>query len=216
MWPSTRAGVLPPARPVVWPLRPAQSAHTTVEILPDGRRRILIRHADLRGVTPEMLAWWFAHVEGEMEYAGRRWPRYLVWHPLDHIAYEVVKRTPEGDVGPGARLHVREAFQRNPRTLLDTIVDVERIDAEAAIISRSVHRQRILGLVNTFERTPTGTRYVSEMTIGMANVAGSLGVNRALRALILGGPTALAWARHHIEEVGNLEHFLPGLFASEA
>src|SRR5215207_1895528 len=197
MWPSARAGVLPPARPVVWPLRPTQSAHTTVEILPDGRRRILIRHADLRGVTPEMLAWWFAHVEGEMEYAGRRWPRYLVWHPLDHIAYEVVKRAAEGRVGPGARLHVVEAFQRNSHTLLDTFVDVERIDAEAAIIARTVLGRRILRLVNTFERTQSGTRYLSQMTIGMPNVAGWFGANRVLRARILGGATALAWARHH-------------------
>src|SRR5215207_8647734 len=151
MWPSARAGVLPPARPVVWPLRPTQSANTTVEILPDGRRRILIRHADLRGVTPEMLAWWFAHVEGDMEYSGRRWPRYLVWHPLDHIAYSVVKRARDGRVGPGARLRVREAFQRNPHMLLDTVVDVEQIDDEAAVISRSLLGQCILRLVNTFE-----------------------------------------------------------------
>src|SRR5215204_1602004 len=208
MWPSERARVLPLVRPVVWPLRPTQSAQSTVELLPDGRRRILIRHADLRGVTPEMLAWWFAHVEGDVEYASRRWPRYLVWHPLDHVAYEVVKRTAEGRVGPGARLHVVEAFQRNPRTLLDTFVDVERIDAEVAIIARNVLGRCILRLVNTFQPIQSGTRYVTQMTIGMPNVAGSLGANRVLRSRILGGATALAWARHHIEEVGNLEHFL--------
>ena len=45
----------------------------------------MITHAELKGVTPETLAWWYRHVIGEVEYAGRQWPRYLVWHPLDHM-----------------------------------------------------------------------------------------------------------------------------------
>ena len=30
---------------------------------------------------------------------------------------------------------------------------------------------------------------------------------------MLRGPLALHWARYHIEEIGNLEHFLPQLYA---
>src|SRR5262245_64954581 len=56
------------------------SLHDALPIcrLADGRREIEIRHAELRGVTPEMLDWWYGHVEGEMTYAGGTWPRYLV------------------------------------------------------------------------------------------------------------------------------------------
>jgi hypothetical protein len=36
-----------------------------------------------------------------------------------------------------------------------------------------------------------------------------------LRSLILPGEKAMAWVRHHIEEIGNLEHFLPALYQRE-
>jgi hypothetical protein len=206
-------GGLPPPRPVLWPLRPLCSADIDIREGPDGRRCITIRHAELNGVTPGMLAWWFAHVDGEMDYAGGRWPRYLVWHPLDHISYHVVARTAEGAVASGARLRIREALQRARSNLLDVTVKVERIDRCEAIICRQLLGLNVLRLVNRFEPTRAGTRYVSELTIGAEGLAGRLGFNRAVRARVLPGDMALAWARHHVEEVGNLEYLLPRLCA---
>jgi hypothetical protein len=158
--------VLPEARPMLWPLRPASSAEVTDEVLGTGQRRITIRHAPLHGVTPEMLSWWYGgNIVGTMHYAGQEWPRYLVWHPLDHISYEIVEAGSDGAVGPGSRIRVREAFQRDPGNLLEVTVEVERLDERMAIIP---------------------------------------------------GSRALAWARHHIEEIGNLENFLPGLWEADA
>jgi len=205
---------LPDPRPVLWPLRPIGSANIDIKVLRDGRRRISIEHAELRGITPEMLAWWFGHIDGEMEYAGRKWPRYLVWHPLDHISYEVLKRS-RGGVGPGAQLHVREAFQRDPRNLLDVTATAERLDADAAIIGGRLFGIPALRLINRFERTTAGTHYVSVMVIGNDSRLGKWGLNWLLRWLILPGEKARAWARHHIEEIGNLENFLPALYARE-
>ena len=207
---------LPAPRPMLWPLRRADSAIVNIAILPDGRRRIKIRHAELKGVTPEMLAWWFGHIEGEMLYAGRSWPRYLVWHPRDHISYEVVKRgRGRGNVGRGAQLRVREAFDRDPRNLLDVTMTVERIDSEAAIIGSRVLGASALRLCNFFQRTQTGTRYVSIMMIGSESGLGRYGLNWLLRSRILADDQAHAWIKHHIEEVGNLENFLPALYAAE-
>jgi hypothetical protein len=207
---------LPAPRPMLWPLRPADSAIVSITVLPDGRRRIKIRHAELKGVTPEMLAWWFRHIEGEMLYAGRSWPRYLVWHPRDHISYEVVKRgRGRRNVSRDAQLHVREAFQRDPHNLLDVTVTVERIDSEAAIIGSRVLGASALRLCNCFQQTQTGTRYVSIMTIGSESWLGRCGLNWLLRSRILAGHQADAWIKHHIEEVGNLENFLPALYAAE-
>jgi hypothetical protein len=50
------------------------------------------------------------------------------------------------------------------------------------------------------------------MTIG---TTGRLGLNALLTARILPGELAMHWARHHVEEIGNLENFLPTLFARE-
>jgi len=53
------------------------------------------------------------------------------------------------------------------------------------------------------------------MELGTASVAGRLGLNRLIRRRFLAGAKARAWARHHVEEVGNLVHFLPGLWAGQ-
>lgn len=206
---------LPPPRPVLWPLRTTDTATVDDEVLSDGRRRLTVRHADLEGLTPTQLAWWYGHVDGDMEYAGEILPRYLVWHPLDHISYEVLaNRAPGGAVTAGSRLRVQEAFRRDPRDLLDLRVEVERLDAEAAVIRRRVVGRTVLRLVNRFTPAETGTSYVSVMTIGLAGRAGAAGLNRLLRRRILAGDQAHRWARHHIEEVGNLVHVIPRALAA--
>jgi hypothetical protein len=205
--------VLPPPRPLLWPLRPRETAKVQDRLLADGRRRITIRHALLRGVTPEMLSWWYRNIDGEMDYAGGRWPRYCVWHPLDHISYTVSHRV-NGEVMPGTRLHIREAFQRQPENLLDLEAEVEEIEPSAAVIHKRVGPLTVLRLANRFDEVAGGTRYVTEMTIGTPGLAGRV-LNAIIRGRILAGALGEAWIRHHIEEIGMLEHFLPDLHASE-
>jgi hypothetical protein len=180
----------------------------------DGARCIRIQHATLEGVTPKMLAWWYGHVEGDMEYADAMWPRYLVWHPLDHISYSANPRSTGTAVVPGTRLHVREAFQHDPENLLDIHIVVERLDEREAIIAKHVAGRGVLRLLNRFEAVSGGTRYTSEMKIGLdvPNGYARRLANAVLRRRILPGEMAMRWARHHVEEIGNLENFLPGLF----
>lgn len=207
---------LPEPRPIVWPLRPVESAEVRDERVERGRRIITVRHADLVGVTPEMLIWWYGHISGDMSYAGAIWPRYLVWHPLDHITYEVLRAGADGSIGPGSRIHLREAFQRDPRNLLDIVVEVEGFAADAAVIHKEIGGTRVMRLTNEFRAVPRGTRYVTRMEIGADGLAGTLGLNAIVRRRILAGTRARAWARHHVEEIGTLPHFLPGLWAAEA
>jgi len=98
-------------------MKPLDSAETGVKTLNDGLLELTIRHAILKAVTPAMLGWWFQNIEGTMEHLGQTYPRYLVWHPIDHIHYEVVRRVPDGTAGPGARFHLGPApVTRRPRT----------------------------------------------------------------------------------------------------
>jgi len=96
-----RSVVMPPARPVQWRLRPKESARITVRTPGSGELQVTIEHAPLGGVTPEMLAWWYGNVMGTMPYVDAMYPRYLVWHPFDHISCEVVKPPANGRVAPG-------------------------------------------------------------------------------------------------------------------
>jgi hypothetical protein len=93
---------------------------------------------------------------------------------------------------------------------------VPRRDLKQAVIGKSLFGFDIFELVNSFTPTDSGTKYRSVMTTGTSNWPGRLGLNALLTARILPGKLAMHWARHHVEEIGNLENFLPMLFAREA
>jgi hypothetical protein len=198
---------LPEPRPVLWPLRPLGSAAvwTTAK---DGRTVVTIRHAPLSQVTPEMLAWWYGHVPGTMRYAGQTLPRYLVWHPLDHISYEASSPV----VHPGTSLHITEAPGRDPAKLIDIQVTVETIDTQAAIICKRLLGTSIIRLENEFTSYNGGARYVTRLTIGDTTPLARLMLNRVAHTRAFPPAKLAAWIRHHIEEIGNLENFLPDLY----
>lgn len=203
---------LPAPRPVLWPLRPPESAAVS-NSSDDGRTVVTISHAPLEQVTPEMLAWWYTHIPGDMRYAGTTWPRYLVWHPLDHISYEA---TTPGPIGPGTRLHISEALGRDPSMLLDLEVMVETVDNQSAVICKRLLGSSLVRLENEFTRTRSGSRCTTRLTIGDSTPLGRLFLNRTAHKRAFPGPKLAAWIRHHIEEVGNLENFLPDLYRYRA
>src|ERR1700754_2274135 len=128
-----KAPELPAPRPVLWPLRPIESA--AVSMSSDENRTIVtIAHAPLEQVTPEMLAWWYGHITGTMPYAGKTWPRYLVWHPLDHISYELI--SPGKVVTAGSQVRMVEAPGRDPAQLVDLRATVETVDIQGAILTK--------------------------------------------------------------------------------
>jgi hypothetical protein len=197
----------------LWPLRPQESASVSRSD-DSGRRIVTIEHAPLPGVTAEMLSWWYGHVPGTMQYAGETYPRYLVWHPLDHISYEVDNKSVP--VQAGSKLHIVEALGRDPDSVLDIHVTVEAVNGRSAIISRRIAGSAVVRLENEFESTTAGARYVTRMTLGDDTLPGRLLLNRIARTKALPPPKLERWIRHHIEEIGNLEHFLPTLFDERA
>ena len=62
-----------------------------------------------------MLVWWWRNIEGDMELDGKIYPRYPIWHPIDHIHFEVMHRTPDGTVDVGSTFHLVEALGANMR-----------------------------------------------------------------------------------------------------
>lgn len=211
--PTRRCPPEPWATP--FPLRGLGSARCGAQTLADGRRCWWIEHAPLRGVTPRMLAWWFAHLEGDVLIGGRRINRYRAWHPYDHVHASYAWRRPDGSVGPGAAIRLREYLNGNPCHAVSTVSTIEKLDEEGFIHNPSLHG--LTGLVRMeyrFEAEDDGTRYANRLLIG-----GTHGWRRAVTPLLgrFGFPDARgqAWLRHNIEEVGLLEHFLPGLYRQE-
>jgi hypothetical protein len=213
-YPASFRGVPRPV-PLPWGLKPLGSAETGADVLPDGRRRFWIRHDIVRGVTPAMLAWWFAHLEGDVVVQGRRVNRYRLWHPYDHVHASYVKRRPDGSIGPGAMIRLKEVLGGNPRFVVNITTEIEKLDEEGYIHNPIVDGVRGLARMEyTFRRVPGGTLYENCLIFGLP---GRLG--RALQPLIasLAFPPGKGetWLRHNIEEVGMFENFLPALYRAE-
>lgn len=198
--------------PVLYPLRAVDSASVRFTDHPHGRRRITIDHRPLANVTPEMLLDWFSHLGETMTYGGRTVDRYLAWHPIDHIRWELWRPAPTGGAGEGARFHIVEAFGARPEFSVDVVDRVEKLDVTGIRLVQRLAGVPIFALEHTWSAGADGTHYVSVMDIG-ARSRLLAPVNALMRRRF---PPAMgtAWVKHNIEEVGQLEHLLPQLAGS--
>ena len=208
----TASRELPPPRPFGWEMKPLSSAKTAFRKLTDGRLELTIEHDVIRGVTPEMLHWWFTHIDGTMEYEGETYPRYLVWHPLDHVRWELAKQAPGGGAGVGAHFRIVEAFGRNPEYMVDSVEVVEKLDETGIVLSRYVLRDLIFRLEHRFVPVEGGTRHDSQMIFGSSSPFGRHFFNRFVGPRLFSDEMGRAWLKHNVEEVGNFEYFLPELY----
>jgi len=200
---------LPPARPVLHPLRQRGTARVEIQHLPRHRRRVTIDHQPLAGVTPPMVARWFRHIGDPVTYAGTSMSGYLAWHPLDHIRWELTRPAPGGGAGEGARFRIVEAFGRRPEFYVDTTDTVEKLDDTGIRLVRRLLGAPIIELEHTWSRGAEGAHYVSVLDLGARSPL-MAPVNRLLLRRF---PDEMveAWVVHNIEEVGHLEQLLPGL-----
>ncbi len=204
---------LPEPLYIRWICKSVDSAVRSISVLDDGRLHIAISHEVIRGVTPEMLLWWFRNLEGNMYYDGRIFPRYRVWHPRDHISISYKKRAIGGGIGDGAVLHIREAFDRKLEFLVDVKSVIRKLDIGGFEHRPSWHGLPIVVMAYKFSLGSTGTEYKNSLTIGFSGRY-TRSINWLVRKLIFSEQRAQAWLKHNIEEVGNFESFLPDLYAT--
>jgi hypothetical protein len=195
-------------------MKPITSAKIEERALSGGQVQLYIEHDVLRGVTPEMLVWWWRNIEGEMELGGRKYTRYLIWHPIDHIHFTVHERRPDGSVGPGSVFHIVEALGADMNNLVDVRAHLRRIDERGAMIEVLGLGQPILRIEGHFVPAEQGTMMISTMTIGSAGWIARNGLNQLLIDWLFPPVRRQAWLKHSVEEIGNLQFFLPALFRS--
>jgi DAPG hydrolase PhiG domain len=203
---------IPEALRVPWELRPNLTAKTGTDRLAGGRRRYWVDEV-LQGVTPEMLAWWFAHLDGDMDLEGRRVPRYRVWHPLDHVYATYVRRAADGSAGPGAQVANLEYLGRNPRYRVEVVATIERLDSEMFVHTVDAGGMYLARMEHVFERVAGGTRF-GHFLIVPGRPMPRLG--KIVVPLFWPEEKGQAWLKHATEEMGNLPNFLPGLYEREA
>lgn len=199
-------------RPAPWQMKPLGSAVTSFIKEKNGLLTLTISHDVVRGVTPGMLAWWFQNLGESMSFNGEAYPRYLVWHPVDHIHWELVRHGPGGSTGQGAYFRIVEAFGARPEHYIDSVEYVEKCDEEGLSLVRRVMGVEVFRLEHRFTEVPGGTQYDSRMSIGCSVPILDIIFNYLVRPLVFSDRSGVAWLQHNIEEVGNFEIFLPELY----
>ncbi len=197
------------ARPVLYPLRPVGTATVRVTNGPHHRRRVTIDHRPLAGVTPTMVLDWFTHLGGTMSYGGEIVDRYLAWHPIDHIRWELARPAASGGAAEGARFRIVEAFGARPEFKVDVVDRVEKLDETGIRLVTRVVGVMTIQLEHTWSAGSDGTHYVTVLDLG-ARTPLFAPINRVL-CRRFPDDMVRAWIRHNIEEVGQLEHLLPQL-----
>lgn len=193
--------------PVLFPLRPVESATVRSTDFPYGRRRLTIDHRPLAGVTTAMLYEWFTNLDATMTYGGQTVRRYHAWHPLDHIDWQLAKPSPNGRPGEGARFRIVESFGARPEYTVDVVDDIEKLDETGIRLVTRVGGAIVFQLEHTWSSGPDSAHYVTVLDLG-ARSWWMTPVNAVLRRRFP-DDMARAWVKHNIEEVGLLEHLLP-------
>ena len=203
---------LPEPREYGWTLKRLSSAKTTVRRDSVGGIDIEIEHSILRGVSVEMLAWWFQHLDKELMFRGEKLPVYLLWHPYDHVSVEAT-RDGAGRIAAGSTLHVHEVFGRDARFVVKEAFGVHRWDSGGIGLHLEVPGVRLAQLDHEFRDVDGGVRYHTRAHLGAPGVLGAL-VNALVIPLKFDDDKIGAWLTHNVEEVGNFENFLPELYAA--
>jgi hypothetical protein len=193
-------------------MKPVSSARTSFEKQENGQIVMTIEHDTVRHVSPAMLRWWFENLSHPMEYEGKQYSRYLLWHPRDHIHWALARRSPSGGSGQGAYFRIVEAFAANPAFYVDSVEYVEKLDDEGISLARSIAGREVFRLEHRFGSVTGGASYRSRMVVGIdAGVVGRL-FNTHVRPRLLSDAAARAWLTHNVEEVSMFEHLLPPLY----
>lgn len=191
-------------------LRKASTAMASFRLDDGLGARIGVSHALLRGVTPQMLDWWFERFPyiRAVVGAGSAVTGFRLWHPLNHLNLQVTDHSLSGLLGlaKGARYLARERWENSNQSIY------------ALVSNRSVHcltleyflgRNRLGRQHDEFAWVGNGTMYTSTLYAYCDFIADSANFHFGSRpdhALKCG---ARHWIRHTVERVGNFERFLP-------
>lgn len=220
---------MPAERDFGWTLKPVTSSHFEIIEKDNGQFCVVLNHSLLRGVSAEMIAWWFlnfTHIKVRLVdvpgYVGQQVPGYWLWHPVDHLSAELSGPLgPDGVARPGCNIHIREAMQYDRygwKYSVDSKLKVFYVGRDGWAMGKAVP---VLGPVMMLrihfrdvleDGRPVGVHYHYEVVIG---ATGNNPVARFINSRItkeFGPEFFAAWHRHNVIEVGTFENFLPALF----
>ncbi|MCI4671857.1 MAG: hypothetical protein MRZ79_27190 [Bacteroidia bacterium] len=225
--------VMPKERKFDWDLKPVSSVHWGQVKNKSGQLCVVLDHSLLRGLSSEMIAWWFQHfanlkvtlddIEG---YENTKVPAYYLWHPSDHIEANF-----KGNLGPGstpragAKIQIKECMQYNKYGLkypVDNELKIFYCEDDGWGMGKQIPLfGNLIFLRISFKDVIEngkilGVHYHYEVVAG-TNKQNLLA--QTINKKIVGQFTEEfweAWITHNTIEVGVFENFLPALYNQRA
>lgn len=199
-------------RPHFWDYPKLSEAIYKTEIMDDGKILIEIQHPILKGVTPEMLAWWYRNLaSGKAKMQGTEYDYYHLFHLTEHGQTKVIEPATDGSkgMGVGAIVYRQERFGTY---LSKGKARVESFSNAGFVVTPVMGPLTFGRLEHSFVAQDGGTLYKVRTVLGSdLPILGPL-LTYYIRTKQFPPEVVQEWIRHQVEEVGSLPHFLPNLF----
>jgi len=204
--------VIEPPRPHFWNYPIVNEARFKTEITQEGTLKIELHHPILKGVTPEMLSWWYRNLaSGKATLEGVEYTYYHLFHLSEHGQTHILSPATDGSSGMGVGAIVYRQEKFGPY-LSKGQARVEEFNSNGFVVKPIMGPLSFGKIQHIFKSVESGTEY---------SVFTELGSDAPLIAPILNyyithkqfAPDVVKeWIRHQVEEVGSLVHFLPKLY----
>ncbi len=204
---------LPAAKDFGWNFKSVAEAHSTISHLPDGRTLFEVEHPVVRGITVEMLEWWYGvYADLNVVIAGETVPAFRLSHPRDHIHLINQRVAQGGPLEVGDVVKIAESYQRNPKYITKEFLEVTRRDGNGFALKAERLGVTVADIEYQFWDVEGGVQIRNLLTVGVVGGALKPLINRVFVPWLYNEDKTYAWVIHCVEEIGNFENFLSELY----
>lgn len=181
---------------------------------------VQIEHDTLKGVSSEMMLWWFRNLGqttqwNGIDFSGPEISVYHLWHHRDHVAVTQLSDGADGETNRGfrksAKSRIQEVFNDYRSKVDAEATTIELNDAEFTLIV-SQFGMTVAKLAHHYNAEGNDLRFFTESHIGSRlPVVGPL-FNWLILPWLYSLRKGEEWIRHNIEESGQTEKFVPVLY----
>lgn len=180
-----------------------------------------VQHDDVKGVTPEMVKWFFEHLGcctnwNGKDFNGPQVSLYHLWHHRDHVAV-----TPLTNNGDKQNFGFLEGAQSRIHELTNEVNDVVYYEMETVKLDEHEFTFNVMKsgkptghVKHVYEPTKDGkgVTFFVETKVGMDN---NKLFNKTVVPKLYNKDSGMQWIAHNIQETGRLEDVVPTLYANQ-
>lgn len=185
----------------------------------NGSIRVQIQHDTLKGVTPEMMKWFFENQAktttwNGVDFSGEEVVIYHLWHHRDHVAIKPLTNPKNGinnGFAVGAYTVIQEQFNDYHEMINNKMLTITLDETEFTFHIKKFGLT-VGKVVHYYSPTPDGIDFYAETHIGIEFPIFGWLMNWLLLPFYYSKKTAAHWIKHNIEETGQSEKIIPILF----